>query len=139
VARGGRAGALFRTGATRVAGGRSTLRAGSVPELTCSSGIQLNKRILSRKRNGRIIRGPCLPEGWLSGLRRCAPGAIYGQPYRRFESFPPPPRLPPRGSRAGALSVIGATAALANSTGLTEQNTVYKISWDLLIGLMSAG
>jgi hypothetical protein len=27
---------------------------------------------------------------------------------------------PPRGGRAGALSVIGATAALANSTGLTE-------------------
>jgi hypothetical protein len=30
-------------------------------------------------------------ERWLSGLRQRIFGALYGRPYRRFESFPSPP------------------------------------------------
>jgi hypothetical protein len=36
-------------------------------------------------------------ERWLSGLRQAHFGALYGQPYRGFESFPSPPLHPAHG------------------------------------------
>jgi hypothetical protein len=51
-----------------------------------------------------------LAERWLSGLRQRVGDALYGQLYRRFESFP----SPPRGLKAGPVIKGGGRLTLGH-------------------------
>jgi hypothetical protein len=62
-----------------------------IPFTDCDSSPGDNLSLVARNLGG--IGYACIRERWLTGLRQAHFGALYGQPYRGFESFPSPPSV----------------------------------------------